>query len=241
MTLSVVVPAFNEEAYLPRTLEHLERARERLWRERGDRVELVVVDNGSTDRTAAVAHALGAAVVAEPVHNIARVRNGGARAVGGEQLVFVDADVVVPERLLVRIADEFNREGTLGGAVDTEYRPVKRTARLWLRGWRFLGRALRIAQGGCQFCRRSAFAKLGGYDERLYMGEDVDFYMRLKRLARRTDGRVVLVDDVRVLPSTRRYDNRRAWTYLVWDNPLVIPWIQRRERAWDDWYRTPVR
>jgi glycosyltransferase involved in cell wall biosynthesis len=241
MVLSVVIPAFNEEAYLPRTFEHLERACQRLRDDRGEQAELLVVDNGSTDGTAELARELGATVVSEPVHNIARVRNCGARAASGDRLAFLDADVIVPERLLVRIGEELDREATLGGAVDTDYRPVKRTARVWLRGWRLLGRALRIAQGGCQFCRRSALAELGGYDERLYMGEDVDFYLRLKRLARRRSGRVILIDDLQILPSTRRYDSRPAWTYLVWDNPLVIPWIQRRERAWGDWYRTPVR
>jgi glycosyltransferase involved in cell wall biosynthesis len=241
VTLSVVVPAFNEEAYLPRTFEHIGRARHCLRRERGEQAELLVVDNGSTDSTAELAGELGATVVPEPLHNIARVRNSGARAAAADRLVFLDADVIVPERLLVRIAEELDRQVTLGGAVDTYYRPGKRTAKLWLGGWRMLGRALRIAQGGCQFCRRSAFDELRGYNERLYMGEDVDFYVRLKRLARRRGGRVVLINDVRILPSTRRYDRRPAWTYLVWDNPLVIPWIQRRERPWGDWYRTPIR
>ena len=100
MNLSVIIPAFNEADYLPSTLDSIQRASERL-RDRADvEVEVIVVDNNSTDETAAVAEAMGATVVRETVQGIGRARNRGASAAEGDVLVFVDADVTVPITLL---------------------------------------------------------------------------------------------------------------------------------------------
>jgi len=100
MSISVIVPAFNEERCLPATLDAIDRSAALLESCAGVRAERIVVDNGSTDRTASVARSLGARVIAESQHNIARVRNCGAAAALGNVLVFVDADTLVPEELL---------------------------------------------------------------------------------------------------------------------------------------------
>ena len=91
--LSVVVPAFNEEAYLASTLDSIHRAAADLLGRADVHIETIVVDNGSSDQTAAVARDHGAKVVREPVQGISRARNVGARHAEGDVLVFVDADV----------------------------------------------------------------------------------------------------------------------------------------------------
>lgn len=85
MTLSLILPAKNEAAALAPLLARL--------RERFPEAELIVVDDGSTDDTAALAQAAGARVVRHPVSlgNGAAVKSG-ARAATGEVLVFMDAD-----------------------------------------------------------------------------------------------------------------------------------------------------
>ena len=77
MRISVVVPAFNEERLLPRTLESIRLALTAFER-RGWSCELIVCDNNSTDRTAELACKAGAKVVFEPVNQISRARNAGA-------------------------------------------------------------------------------------------------------------------------------------------------------------------
>src|SRR4029078_12159401 len=89
-TLSVIIPAFNEETCLPATLAAVGEAAD------GLRCDVICVDNESTDRTREIALARGAVVVSESVHNIGRVRNTGARAARGDVLVFVDADTWIP-------------------------------------------------------------------------------------------------------------------------------------------------
>ena len=236
MLLSVVIPAFDEEAYLGRTLDSLRGAGAFLREREGVPVEFIVVDNDSSDATAEVARGRGANVVRETVRNIAKVRNRGAGAACGDVLVFVDADTTVPAEMLYHVFKAMSEPGCLGGALDTDYRPSKLASKIYLRAWRVVGRLAGLAQGATQFCRRDDFAALGGYDETLFMGEDVDFYQRLKRLARRRGGRVRFIDDVRVTPSTRRFNQWGFGRTLLWTNPLFILLFRRKASAWRGWY-----
>jgi glycosyltransferase involved in cell wall biosynthesis len=241
MLISIVVPAFNEEAYLGETLASLNRAKAFLQRERGLQAEIIVVDNDSDDATADVARALGATVARETQHNVAKVRNTGAKLSRGETIVFVDADTVVPDNLLSRIVDAMSDGTCFGGAVDTDYRPMKLTVKAYLQFWRVVGKLMGMAQGATQFCRRDIFFALNGYDETLFMGEDVDFHWRLKRIAKRQSGGVVFIADIRVVPSTRRFDQWRLWRTLVWTNPLFMLMFRRSRTCWQGWYKATPR
>ena len=121
-------------------------------------------------------------------------------------LVFVDADVIVPPSLFDAIHAAMSDSECVGGGVDVDYRPRRFAVRLYLRAWRLLARNLAMVQGAAQFCRSSAFEAVGGYDERAWIGEDVDFYRALRRLARDTRRTVRLLDEPRVVPSCRRFD-----------------------------------
>jgi len=241
MLISVVIPAFNEEAYLGDTLASLNRAEAFLRDKESLATEIIVVDNASDDSTADVARALGAIVIKETHHNVANVRNSGAKLSNGDVLVFVDADTIVPDKLLARIVEAMSDTTCFGGAVDTDYRPTKLTSKAYLQFWRMLGKVTGMAQGATQFCRRDLFLALNGYDESLFMGEDVDFHWRLKRMAKRQNGSVVLIEDLRVVPSTRRFDQWRLWRTLVWTNPLFILLFRRRRTCWHGWYKAAPR
>ncbi len=91
-TLSVIIPAWNEEKYIGRAIASLKRAAAVYERERGGVAEIIVVDNNSSDRTADVARQHGARVVFEPVNNIGKARNAGARTARGKYIAFCDAD-----------------------------------------------------------------------------------------------------------------------------------------------------
>lgn len=241
MLLSIIIPAYNEAAHLGETLASLNHAKALLERETNSQTEIIVVDNDSDDATADVARACGAGVALEKQHNVAKVRNSGARASHGDVLVFVDADTVVPDNLLARLAERMSDPSCLGGAVDTDYRPQKLTVRMYLQCWRILGKLLGMAQGATQFCRRDSFIALNGYDETLFMGEDVDFYWRLKKFALRQNARAVFIEDISVVPSPRRFDQWRLWQILLWTNPLVVLMFRRRKSCWEGWYGVAPR
>ena len=241
MLLSIVIPAFNEAAGLSETLANLNRARTFLERENKIHAEIIVVDNDSDDATAEVARTSGATVVFEKQRSIAKARNSGAHVSTGDVLVFVDADTIVPAGVLSRIAEAMSEVSCFGGAVDTDYRPRKAAARLYLQWWRMLGKLMGMAQGATQFCRRDGFTALNGYDETLFMGEDVDFYWRLKKFAAAQNGRVVFIEDLSVVPATRRFDQWPLWRLLLWTNPLVVLMFRRRKSCWQGWYKAAPR
>lgn len=246
MKVSIIVPAFNEEAYLAATLHSIRAAADHL-RAHSDaddddvHIDVIVVDNNSTDETAAIGRNAGARVVHEPVQGIARARNAGARHAAGDVLVFVDADVAVPPTLLHVIHETMGDPACIGGGMDVDYRPRRFIVRLYLRAWRVLGRLTGMVQGATQFCRKSAFERIGGYDEKAWIGEDVDFHRALRRLTRAEHGTVRFMREPRVRPSCRRFDKWPLWRVLIWTNPLFIALFRRWKAAWSGWYSHPVR
>ena len=96
LMISFIVPAYNEEAVLGGTLDHIHAAARTL----DEPYEIVVADDASTDRTAEIAREHGAQVVSVHNRQIAATRNAGARAAQGEYLIFVDADTPVTPSLV---------------------------------------------------------------------------------------------------------------------------------------------
>ena len=238
MSCSVIIPACNEEDYLEKTLACIAGARAFASELQ---VEVIVVDNASSDRTASIAASAGVKVVKEPVRNIARARNRGAASSAGEWFVFIDADTLVPEYLLRRIAGLLQDPACIGGAADALNTSNRMIVRLYLGFWRVIGTVGGLAQGAVQFCRREAFEAAGGYDESLWIGEDVDFYIRLKKLAKRNNHRVHFMRDVRVHPSSRRFDRWSVWEIFLRTNPLFILLFRRHRSAWKGWYDQLIR
>jgi len=235
---SVIVPAFNEELYLPETLKHIQTALAALKFSS----ELILVDNESTDATAAIASSQGARVISESEHNISKVRNAGAANSRGDVLIFIDADTRVPEPLFQRVAEVMEDETCLGGAVTVEYEAFQRKwLKYYLAGWKFWDRFFNMKQGAAQFCRRSVFDQLRGYDEGIFVGEDIEFYWRLARHARKNGGRLNYIRDLKVRTSARRFDKMSLAKILLYTQPLYIYLNWRKRQVWDDWYQNTVR
>ena len=241
MKLTIIIPAFNEEDYLPSTQDSILDAAAHLRAHSDAEADIIVVDNNSEDDTATVAPSNGATVLHEPVQGIARARNSGADHAEGDMLVFVDADVTLPPTLLTEINAAMSDPACVGGAVDVEYRPKRRILRPYLGAWRLLSRLMGMAQGATQFCRKSVFDEVGGYDEKAWIGEDANFFWALKKLAKRTGRTVRFVEDPRVQASSRRFDKWPLWKILVWTNPLLIALLRRRKAFWSGWYSRAVR
>ena len=102
--------------------------------------------------------------------------------------------------------------------------------------WRIIGHLTNMAQGATQFCRTVEFVELGGYDETIFMGEDCDFYWRMSRCAKKTSRHTAFINEVRVVPSPRRYDQWTIWKTLVNTSPLFILLNWKRKSAWSGWY-----
>jgi len=175
--ISFVVPAHNEQASLGKTLAAIHDA----CRQVGIAYEIVVVDDASTDDTAAIARSNGAAVVSVNYRQIAATRNAGARAASGDRLFFVDADTTINERVVaaaLRVMDN----GAAGGGAPVKFDGnVPLYAPLMLLWINLCMRIAGITGGACMFCTWAAFDAAGGFDERLYGAEDAAFAWAVKR------------------------------------------------------------
>lgn len=228
---SIVIPAHNEEKYLPRGLAAIAAARARV----DFPVEVIVVDNACTDRTAELAREWGATVVREDKRQIARVRNAGAAAACGEFLLTVDADSAMHPDTLRVAADLLRRDDIIAGSVKIvpdEMNPV-----IWL-GCLLLTLSVKIMRlgGGIYFLRRADFVALGGFNEELYAAEDLEFARRLKALGRARGQRYrIWLTEIPLTTSARKFHRVRYIHFL----PTLLRFLfmpgrlLREKKYWD--------
>ena len=225
--LSFIIPAHDEERLLGPTLKAIAVASGAL----GERPQVIVADDASTDRTATVAREHGAFVVAVNRRQIAAARNAGASAATGEMLVFVDADTIVPPAVLRAAVAAYNGGAVGGGARVTADAAARPWARRALHGASWVLNIPRWAAGCFVFARRDAFERVAGFDERFYASEEIHLSRALKRL-----GRFVIVQD-RVITSARKAE-MYSFKHTLWllAKMLVNPWSLRRRDRLPFWY-----
>ena len=214
VTLSVIVPAWNEEKYVGRAIASLQRAAAMYARERSAVAEIIVVDNNSSDQTGAVAKQCGATVVVEPVNNIGKARNAGANAATGKYLAFCDADNEVTENLLVYIHDHLEDPKVAGGG--TWIVPASRSfkVRFFYFLWGIYVRCSRVGVG-MMHCRKVDFDAFGGFDETIYAAEDLQLAYALKKLGRSRGQKFKLLHKGWIITSTRKIDQTPLWEMLA--------------------------
>ena len=228
MLISFVVPAYNEEVMIGATVRTLRASASAL----GEPYELLVVDDDSTDATADVARANGAAVLHVKLRQISAVRNAGARTSRGDLLVFVDADTLVPENTLRAMLDAVSGGAVGGGArVRFDAHGVGAWTRRLSEAGCWMMYRLGFTGGCFLFARRNAFEAAGGFDERYFASEEIHLKLALGKLGRFavvpaaviTSGRKlriftagqilrqVLRLALRGLPAVRRRDGLDFW------------------------------
>ncbi len=237
MKISIVVPAFNEEKLIGKSLEQINLAAKAFHRV-GWETEIIVCNNNSTDRTAEIAKANGAIVVFEPVNQIARARNGGAAAATGEWLVFVDADSQPSPELFASVADEIKKGKALAGGSTLRLDYPDVGARIVTEFWNLVSRATHWAAGAFIFCEARAFRAIGGFSNELFTGEELDLCKKLKRLARKENRRVVILSRHPLMTSGRKvqlYRRRELGRFFL--KALFRPMATMKSRdACSPWY-----
>jgi rSAM/selenodomain-associated transferase 2 len=201
--LSILIPTLNEAAGIAATLAALQACR-------GRGVQIIVIDGGSQDGTAALAAGHADRVLVSPAGR-ARQMNAGAAAASGDILLFLHADTRLPEH-----ADAWVREALAGGAawgrfdvtIDGRAAMLKLVASMMNRRSRWTG----IATGDqAIFVKRDAFDAVGGFPDQPLM-EDIELSRRLRRFGRPACLRQ------RVVTSGRRWEARGVWRtiFLMW-------------------------
>jgi glycosyltransferase involved in cell wall biosynthesis len=211
--ISVIVPAFNEEKLLGASLAVIQAA-STAFTQRGWDFEIIVCDNNSTDRTGEIARAAGAAVVFEPFNQIALARNTGASAATGDWLVFVDADSHPSAELFSDVAGQIVAGRCVAGGVTIRLDEDLLVAGMIARLWNLASRAGRWLAGSFIFVEAATFRRLGGFSNELFAGEELELSQRLKRFARQTGRRVVILHRHPLVTSARKMRLYTVWEHL---------------------------
>lgn len=199
--VSVVIPTLNEEKYLELTLRALK------GQDYAGKIETIVADGGSSDRTVEIARRYADEVVTvEP--GIARGRNAGAKAAEGKILLFLDADTVAIANTVSELVHAMERKDVLGATC-----PVLPMGACWSELAFFsmmdgiVRESIRIKKPHvptmCVAYKREAFEAVGGFNEEMDTCEDLDLSQRIGK-----QGKMKFTDSTVVITSPRRI---RGW------------------------------
>ncbi len=237
ITYSVIIPAYNEEKWLSRTLSTLTKAMSAL----DAPGEIIVVDNNSTDQTPQIAEKLNARVVFEPVNQISRARNAGARAAQGRYFIFVDADTLISLALLQTALNNLYSGIFCGGGgiveFDTSTRPF---ARKVLNLWNWISIKYGFAAGCFIYCLREGFEAVGGFSEKVYASEEIWFSHKLHSWGKKRDMAFQIISSPPVVTSIRKLEWFSPFQLLTMVLVLTIfPFLLRFRLTCSFWYYRP--
>ncbi|MEK6968541.1 MAG: glycosyltransferase [Nanoarchaeota archaeon] len=203
MKVSVIVPAYNEEKYLAKTLKTL---KEQTYRD----YELIVVDNNSKDKTNQIAKKFADRVVVEKKKGYHNATNRGAKEARGEIICFCDADSLYPKDWLQKIMDDFRKNPDVVAVYGTckfydhnfivnfisepLYTMFIKLGKLFFN--------FHTTPGFNCAMKRKVYFQVGGYDAKIYNGINMDVELG-KRLQKA--GKLKQDTGITMFTSARRY------------------------------------
>jgi glycosyltransferase involved in cell wall biosynthesis len=236
LSYSIIIPAYNEADFLSGTLQSVKDSQSCFPQHNG---EIIVVDNNSADQTAQIARDFGCTVVFEPVNQISRARNAGAKVAVGKYLIFLDADTLLSERLLGKTLEMLDSGKFAGGGAvldDSVAKLPREKILIWL--WNFISRFRNLAAGLYLFCLRQAWQDIGGFDETVYIAEELIFSKHLKKWAKKKNMKFCILE-VPIQTSWRKY---QWFSYGTIVYSLVLGWFfKKNKEKCRLWYQRPAR
>lgn len=204
MKFSFIIPVLNEEVYIKTTIESIKKQTEAAY-------EIIVVDNGSTDKTAEIARSLGCKVVKETKRGISHARNKGAKVARGDILCFVDADGVLSEDWVRHAKSVLLNKGVTavdGLIIFSHHNVLKKalynTWTLVAYTGLILSKVLlsrHFLTGNNMAIRRTVFKKLGGFEP--VVSEQVRLSRKFWKLP---GGKAVFSPKMLIYQSSRRFE-----------------------------------
>lgn len=222
--ISVVIPAYNEERYLPFCLEALLNQTYPK-----DKYEVIVVDNNSTDETAETARSYGARVLMEKRQGHVFALNKGMKAAKYEIIAVTDADTEVNNKWLATIEKAFRDKEVValtGGAhYGSRSKIINFLGKMMIQTYFRLHFALgRTALTGFNLAvRKNAFYRIRGLDIRYQTFSDVDLGLRMKKV-----GKVIYCKELSVITSPRRWQKGSFEDYYKYTSGYFKSvWLQK--------------
>jgi glycosyltransferase involved in cell wall biosynthesis len=208
--LSIIIPTLNEEVHIGGVLDSIRENIEGRFR-----YEVIVVDNGSNDRTVEIAQKKEAKCLHAPGYSISSLRNLGASEACSDILVFLDADVYLGKDWGARIKPVMERLYGDHDIITGSHYGISEENNWIERIWfapRTAQKEVNYINGGHLIVHRSQFARAGGFDPKMETGEDYEFCVR----ARRTGARIENDSDLKVVhagypKNIKSFFGRERW------------------------------
>lgn len=191
--ISIIVPALNEEKYLPRLLQSIKE------QDFEEDLEIIVADAGSKDKTREIAKKFDCKIVEGGLP--AKGRNEGAKKAKNDLLFFIDADIALPKDFFRKIIKEFNNKG-LDIATFVILPDKKRIlCIIFFKILNFVVKLIPLAYMGTVLIKTDIHKRIDGFDEEIKFAEDHDYLWRAKHF-----GKHKQIKDTRIYGSTRRFE-----------------------------------
>jgi peptidoglycan-N-acetylglucosamine deacetylase len=184
--ISVVIPAINEEKYIPQCLASLKA------QDFTRPFEVIVVDNGSEDQTIQVARRWGAKVILCPRKGVSYARQAGAEVALGDIIIQADADTTYPSWWLSRIQKQFRKHPKIVAVAGIFIYNKPPWWAVFEYTFRFifgflsaviLGRPYIISGANLAFYKK-AFSQIGGYQHASYSSDQYNISTRLSKVGK---------------------------------------------------------
>ena len=224
MKLSFVIPAWNEEKLICKTIESVQVSAEKY------NFEIIVADDASDDRTPEIARELGAIVVSCNNRQIGLTRNDGAKVATGDIFIFVDADTIVSEAVVRETVEAIENGAVAGGSFPTFEGKIPLIAKLLTPSLQITFRILRIAAGAYMFCTTESFEKAGRFDPKFFAAEEVHLSNKLHKY-----GKYKTIKS-RVITSGRKFQTHSAFEILTTLFLVSIPGVRNIKKRKNLWY-----
>ncbi|MBA3063455.1 MAG: glycosyltransferase, partial [Atribacteria sp.] len=194
--ISIIIPALNEENYLPRLLGSLEKQNLKDY-------EIILADAGSKDRTIEIAKKYGCKVV--PGGLPAKGRNEGAKAARGDLFLFLDSDLVLPEGFLDVFLQEFKKKNLDIASTDLEFlsdKIIYKIAGMLCNIYYTYTQYFSPHITQCILVKKEFHEKIGGFDEDIKLSEDFIYIKKMAKIAKFGH-----LNNIRYFVSARRFNN----------------------------------
>ncbi len=210
MLISIIIPTYNEELAIAKTLSSLETL--------SGAYEILVVDGGSTDRTVEIVRAAKIPLF-QSLQGRGLQMNLGAKQAQGETLLFLHADTVLPANACQLILSALQQAEVCGGNFSLRFSGNSFGARLLTYIYPAL-RLLGLVYGDSAiFVRRKIFDELNGF-RAIPLFEDCDLFRRLQK---RGEFRRM---NAFVTTSARRFEGRLGRTFSLWIGLQILYWLR---------------
>lgn len=214
-TVSIVIPAYNEEKYIGRLLTSLQKL------PKENILEILVIDNGSSDKTREIVLNQKIRLIDEPKKGVAWARTRGAQEARGEIIAFLDADTYVTDKWLPRLLKGFSSDKVVCVSGPTYYDDVPLFTRIGVAVyWWFASSIIYRIVGYMGIfanlaVRAESLKKIGGIDTTVeFYGDDTNVTRRLSKV-----GKVIFKRSFFVYTSGRRLNTEgllhTAWRYVL--------------------------